>query len=112
MKTKVQGPAEDPETKAKRLADEARAERDSVAAMQGVLNKRTRRLTRVFGQRPNVLSPRMSLFAAAAAAGSGGSSGGGSGGSGVVAQTAFNPLGFQPRSSSDKAYLRQYGIVY
>lgn len=49
MKVKSSAPKEDPETKARRLVDEARAEADKTSAMQGILDARQRRIMRVFG---------------------------------------------------------------
>lgn len=52
MKTKAVTPAEDPETKARREVEEARAEADQSAALRGLVSERTRRVLRVFGSRP------------------------------------------------------------
>lgn len=81
MRTKTSAPVEDPETKARREIEEARAESDRTSAMQGILNNRTRRLMRIFGTRP-VAVGKVGGFAGQAGMGGGG--GGSSGGSGVV----------------------------
>jgi hypothetical protein len=80
MKTKSSAPIEDPETKARREIEEARAESDRTSAMQGILNNRTRRLMRIFGTRPAAVG-KVGGFAGQAGMGGGGGS---SGGSGVV----------------------------
>lgn len=75
MKTKSSAPIEDPETKARREIEEARAESDRTSAMQGILNNRTRRLMRIFGTRPAAAGSRVGGFAGQAGMGGGGSSG-------------------------------------
>jgi hypothetical protein len=81
MKTKSSAPIEDPETKARREIEEARAESDRTSAMQGILNNRTRRLMRIFGTRPAAVG-KVGGFAGQAGMGGGG--GGSSGSSGVI----------------------------
>jgi len=82
MKTKSSAPIEDPETKARRQIEEARAESDRTSAMQGILNNRTRRLMRIFGTRPAAVG-KVGGFAGQAGMGGGGG-GGSSGSSGVI----------------------------
>lgn len=94
MKIESKAPKEDPETKARRLVDEARAEADKTSAMQGVLERRQRRVMRVFGQA------------------TGGDSGfGSSGSSGVVATPSFSGFtGFGGSSgASDPGALAGFG---
>lgn len=50
MKVNSSAPKEDPETKARRQVEEARAEADRTAATQGMLDRRTRRVMRIFGK--------------------------------------------------------------
>lgn len=50
MKVKSNPPKEDPETKARRQVEEARAEADRTSALQGLLDRRQRRVMRVFGK--------------------------------------------------------------
>lgn len=71
-------PAEDPEVKARREVEEARAEADETAARQEALTRKTRRIMRIFGNRKSGI---------AGAAGGAGSSGG----SGVVASRRSSP---------------------
>lgn len=78
MKTKSSAPVEDPETKARRQIEEARAESDRTSAMQGLLDARTRRLMRIFGTRPAAVG-KVGGFAGQAGMGGGGGSSGTSG---------------------------------
>ena len=88
MKVKSTAPKEDPETAARRQVEEARAEADRTSATQGMLDRRTRRVMRIFGKvsggtsgRSGVVAPVISSGSAGGgfagfAGGSGGSSGG------------------------------------
>lgn len=78
MKAKSNDPKEDPETKARREVDEARAEADRTSATQGLLDRRSRRVFRIFGKNPAAAAGRG--FSAA-----GGSAAGGSGATGIPA---------------------------
>jgi len=52
MKTKTPPPQEDPEARARREVEEARVEADRTTALQGLLDRRTRNVTRIFGKGP------------------------------------------------------------
>lgn len=50
MRSKATAVKEDPETAARRAVEEARAEADRTSATQGLLDRRTRRVLRIFGR--------------------------------------------------------------
>lgn len=83
MKVKSSAPKEDPETAARRQVEEARAEADRTSATQGMLDRRTRRVMRIFGKvsgssgRSGVVAPVIS--SGNAGGGFAGFAGGGSG---------------------------------
>lgn len=86
MKIKSEAPKEDPETKARRQLEETRAEADKTSALQSMLDRKSRRVLRIFGGRPQTAGASRG-FAGAAASGDGG---GGSGGSGVPTYDPFS----------------------
>lgn len=50
MRTKTQVAKEDPEAKARREVEEARADADKTSALQQILDRRTRKILRIFGK--------------------------------------------------------------
>lgn len=82
MKVKSSAPKEDPETSARRQVEEARAEADRTAATQGVLDRRTRRVMRIFGKGSGGNSGRSGVVAPVISSGNGGGFAGFAGGAG------------------------------
>lgn len=84
MKVSTSAPEEDPETKARRKAEERRAEAAALASDQSILERLTLRRLRRFGTPGGGTSPSLAYPGGpgGSGSGSGGGSGGGRGGGG------------------------------
>ena len=102
MKTKnvTVAAKEDPEAKARREVDQARAEADQTSALQQVLDRRSRKILRIFGK------PAAAGTAASGAAASG------SGASGVVGGMSTGAFSGTPSGGTRDARIEALNIKF